>query len=470
LVIIGAGPAGMSAAITASSRDVSVLVLDEKSAPGGQIYRNVQQPVMASPERLGEEYLQGKALADAFQNSPAQCLYNTKVWHLGDTGEILFSIDQTSQRIYAREVLVTVGAMERPFPIPGWHLPGVMSAGSAQAMLKSDAMVAEDGIFVGSGPLLYLIVNQYLRFGVPIKAVIDTTPASNYAAASKHLGHALSDIATLKTGMQLLRQIKHAKVPTYRFAKDLKIQANTDDVAANLISFTTAGTHGDTTHSLTSEHIFLHQGVIPNLNLTRAAGLEHAWNQAQLSWQPVHDKWGQSSIDNISVAGDASAIVGANGSQIMAKIAAWNLIYRLGKATIEDRDDATKIHFKQLHKLNQFRKFIDRLYQPTPALRIPQDPTTIVCRCEELSLQDLRQGFDEGAIGPQELKAATRCGMGPCQGRQCGHTVSEILANWRQTSVNEVGYYRLRSPTRPLTLLELSQFQQPAILDTKGHE
>ena len=96
LVIIGAGPAGMSAAITASSRDVSVLVLDEKSAPGGQIYRNVQQPVMASPERLGEEYLQGKALADAFQNSPAQCLYNTKVWHLGDTGEILFSIDQTS--------------------------------------------------------------------------------------------------------------------------------------------------------------------------------------------------------------------------------------------------------------------------------------------------------------------------------------------------------------------------------------
>jgi NAD(P)H-nitrite reductase large subunit len=108
--------------------------------------------------------------------------------------------------------------------------------------------------------------------------------------------------------------------------------------------------------------------------------------------------------------------------------------------------------------LSRFRRFIDRLYRPVEALRLPQDENTLVCRCEEQSVGDLRAGFEDGARDPNALKSRTRCGMGPCQGRQCGPTVSALLAKWRNQGEAEIGYYRLRSPQRLLSLEELSRF------------
>lgn len=114
---------------------------------------------------------------------------------------------------------------------------------------------------------------------------------------------------------------------------------------------------------------------------------------------------------------------------------------------------------RALEKLNRFRRFIDELYRPSEQHRVPQADDIVVCRCEERTVADLKIGFKQGAIEPNALKGITRCGMGPCQGRQCGHTVSELLAKWQNKPVAEIGYYRLRSPMRLLTLEELSHFQ-----------
>ena len=152
IAIIGAGPAGMSAAVTAAEAGASVVVLDDKPKAGGQIYRNVTNSPLTQPELLGEDYLKGAALVEAFEASSAEHLYGANVWHVGDNGEVLFSRDGGTQSLTARELIISGGAMERPFPIPGWHLPGVMSAGSAQVMLKSDGLVRDDAVFVGTGP------------------------------------------------------------------------------------------------------------------------------------------------------------------------------------------------------------------------------------------------------------------------------------------------------------------------------
>jgi len=453
IAIIGAGPAGMSSAITACRAGASVVVLDDKDQAGGQIYRNVGSSPLKKPEKLGPDYLRGQILVDEFEDCSAEKRYGAMVWHVGDNGEVLFSQDQQTHSLTARELIVTCGAMERPFPIPGWHLPGVMSAGSAQVMLKSDGLVHDDAVFVGTGPLLYLIIAQYLRLGVRVKAVVDTTPKAGYINAITQFPGALGELPMLLKGLGLLNEIRQARVPVYRYATGLQIEGV--EQAAGL-----RFKQGNRQCQFDAGHIFLHQGVIPNLNMTRSLGLGHHWCEQQLCWIPTLNSWGESSVASISVAGDGSGIVGAEGAEHMGTLVALNQLCRLGLISEEERDQQGRAGHKRLKQLNRFRAFIDCLYRPLDENRIPEQEDTVVCRCEERNVAQLREAFVRGARGPNELKMMSRCGMGPCQGRQCGHTVSELLARWRSDSVEDVGYYRLRSPIRLLNLTELSHFSR----------
>ena len=453
IAIIGSGPAGMAAAVTAGKAGASVVVLDDKPRTGGQIYRNVDASPLAEPEKLGPDYLKGAQLTAEFADADVDYFSGAQVWHLGDNGELLLSQDGETRRLTARQVLVATGAMERPFPIPGWHLPGVMSAGSAQVMLKSDGLVHENAIFAGTGPLLYLIVAQYLRLGVKVQAVVDTTPYENYFKAMRYVTGAVRAPGMLLKGIGLLNEIRKAGVPVYRGASALEVIGT--DAAAGL-RFQSGGNR----HEVAAEQVFLHQGVIPNLNFTRALGLEQRWNERQLCWQPVLDDWGQSSVELISVAGDASGIVGADAAEMHGRLAALNQLSKLGYISEAERDERAAEDRQAVAALHAFRPFVDQLYQPLPEHRMPENPDTVVCRCEEQTMGQLRAGFEMGAREPNQLKSLTRCGMGPCQGRMCGHTVSELLAKWRNESVSEVGYYRLRSPMRLLTLEEMSRFTE----------
>jgi len=451
IAIIGAGPAGMSAAVTATQAGASVVVLDDKPRSGGQIYRNVDASPLVHPATLGADYLKGSKITAAFKACSAEHISNAMVWHVGDNGELLFSLNGKTQRLTARQIIITTGAMERPFPIPGWHLPGVMSAGSAQVMLKSDGLVRDGAVFAGTGPLLYLIVAQYLRLGVKVKALIDTTPKKNYITSMSKFTGAMNAPGMLIKGLGLMNEIRKSDTKVYAFAEGLKVLG---DQSCKGLSFNISGKK----HEISADHLFLHQGVIPNLNMTQALGLKHIWCKQQLCWKPDVDSWGQSSQDFIVVAGDSSGIVGADSAAAMGRLCALRQLVNLGLITDLQLTQQAKKDLRFTRRQQRFRGFIDRLYQPINQHRKPVDDNTVVCRCEELTVKDLKQGFALGGRDPNQLKSQTRCGMGPCQGRMCGHTVSELLADWGQKSMAEVGYYRLRSPMRLVTLQELSHF------------
>lgn len=451
IAIIGAGPAGMSAAITATKAGARVVVLDDKPRSGGQIYRNVDASPLAKPAVLGADYLKGGEITAAFKRCAAEHIHGVNVWHAGDNGELLFSLDGETQRLTARQIIVATGAMERPFPIPGWHLPGVMSAGSAQVMLKSDGLVRDGAVFAGTGPLLYLIVAQYLRLGVKVKALVDTTPKQNYLSSMSEITGAMSAPGMLIKGLGLMNEIRKSDTKVYRFAEGLEVQG---EDACKSLSFNISGRK----HEIVTEHLFLHQGVIPNLNMTQALGLKHTWCEQQLCWKPETDSWGQSSQGVIAVAGDSSGIVGADSAAAMGRICAQRQLVNIGLITAQQAEHEAADDLNFMLKQQRFRRFIDRLYRPLEQHRKPTDDQTVVCRCEERTVKDLKQGFALGGREPNQLKSQTRCGMGPCQGRMCGHTVSELLAEWRNEPVADVGYYRLRSPMRLVTLQELSRF------------
>lgn len=448
-VIVGAGPAGMAAAGVLTQHGVRPLVLDRAPQAGGQIFRSAASSPLPDVDALGPEYQAGADLIAEFEAGGADHRGGADVWHVGEDGTILFSQDGTTCHAEAREILLCPGAIERPMPIKGWTLPGVMTAGSAQVMLKSDAVAAENAVFAGSGPLLYLIVAQYLRLGVRVAALVDTTPWQNYLAAAPALRNAFAAPNLLQKGLALLWEIRRAGVPVFRNVSRLEVTGSTHATGLRI--------NGKT--EIPADTVFLHHGVVPNPNMTRALGLDHDWNEDQQTWHVRRGPFGQSSLPHVAVAGDGAAISGADGARIEGRLAALNILCRLGVLDRETRDRLADPDQAALRKLARFRRFIDHLYRPTEALCVPQDPGTLVCRCEDRSLADLRSGYEAGACDPNALKSLTRCGMGPCQGRQCGPMVSKLLSTWRGTPLGEVGYYRLRSPQRLLSLEEFSRFR-----------
>ncbi|WP_122072338.1 FAD/NAD(P)-binding oxidoreductase [Pseudophaeobacter sp. EL27] len=450
-VIVGAGPAGMSAAIELANAGARVLVLDRAPRAGGQIFRSAANSPLSDSGALGTDYTAGSKLIERFEASNAEHLSEADVWHVGEDGTVLYTQDGIPRTVQTREILLCPGAMERPMPIPGWTLPGVMTAGAAQVMLKSDAMVAERAIFAGSGPLLYLIVAQYLRLGVKVAALVDTTPRRNYLTSLPKVPGALRSWPMMFKGLGMMREIASSGIPVFKGASNLRVLGQ--DMATGL----EFGCREQ--QRVMSNHVFLHHGVIPHSNISRSLGLSHIWNAAQHCWQVQTDAWGQSSVPHVSVAGDGAGIIGADAAQSAGRLTALNILKRLGRLTPAERDRKASEDHAVLAKMAPFRAFIDQLYGPSKCLCLPQQADTIVCRCEERRLQDLKEGFEQGARDPNALKSLTRCGMGPCQGRQCGPIVSSLLADWRQEPEAQVGYYRLRSPQRLLSLEELSRFQ-----------
>ncbi len=458
LAIVGAGPAGMAAAAAAAECGATSVVFDEQPAPGGQIYRAVETPAAVDRAILGVDYWRGAELAKTLRDCGVDYVPGATVWQVSPTREIGVTVDGTAMLITADQVIVATGALERPFPVPGWTLPSVMTAGSAQVLLKSAALAADGAVFAGTGPLLYLVAWQYVQAGVAVKAVLDTTPISNYFRATRHLAGALRAPQYLMKGIRLLRGIKKAGVPLIRGVRDLRMRG---DDAVSAVEYR----RGHDWQRIEADQVFLHQGVVPNVNLSYSIGCRHTWNEAQLCWQATTDSWGESTVEGVAIAGDGAGINGALAAEYQGRIAALGALYRLGTIDADERARRAAPARAALAAERRIRPFLETLYRPPKYFRVPPDDQTVVCRCEEVDVAAIRKAVAVGCVGPNQLKSFSRCGMGPCQGRLCGLTVSELIADFTDLPVSEIGYYRLRPPIKPLLLAELAELQTPAASD-----
>jgi bacterioferritin-associated ferredoxin len=311
-------------------------------------------------------------------------------------------------------------------------------------MLKSSGLVPDGRtVIAGQGPLLWLLAAQILRLGGRIDRILDTTERRNYFSA---LPHAFAFVTSpyFAKGLALMREVR-AKVPVVTGVNEL---AAAGDGQLATVTYKVGSRH----ETIPAELLLLHQGVVPNVNLAMAAAIDHRWDDLQLCWSPVLDHDGNTSVEGIAIAGDGAGIGGAEAAIVRGRIAA--------RAAVEALAPAAKLApmstFRaSLAKAERGRTFLDTLFRPAPQFRIPSDDT-IVCRCEEITAKDILDAVAIGATGPNQLKAYRRSGMGPCQGRLCGLTVTELMAQARGKNPQEIGYYRLRAPVKPITLAELA--------------
>jgi NADPH-dependent 2,4-dienoyl-CoA reductase/sulfur reductase-like enzyme len=454
VAVVGAGPAGMAAASVCARAGLATVVFDENAAPGGQVYRGISSGPLAQSELLGADYAQGRRLFDEFRASGARHEPGATVWSIGPELDIAISLRGETALASPVSVILATGAIERPFPIPGWTLPGVLTLGGAQSLLKSSALVpSRPTVIAGTGPLVWMAASQMLAAGAPIAAILDTTPHENRLRALPHLPGFLFSPYVGRAIRMLLAV--NGRVPVVPGVMELRASGSEK---VESVSYRTADGNGRT---LAADCLLLHQGVVPETHLAMAAGVPHRWDPVQLCWAPVVDAHGGTSVPGLLVAGDSVGIAGAQA-------AAWRGVLA-GIAVVESMRAGKKLQHAKLARtaIAQFtrgRRFFDMLYRPALRFRVPSDDT-IACRCEEVTAGEIRAAVDEGCAGPNQVKSFVRCGMGPCQGRMCGLTVTEIVAERRGITPAQAGHFTARFPAKPVTLAEIASlpYGQPAI-------
>ncbi|RYE70604.1 MAG: FAD/NAD(P)-binding oxidoreductase, partial [Hyphomicrobiales bacterium] len=406
---------------------LSVRVVDDQPAPGGQIWRGIET-VAATPraKRLGESYLSGADRATAFRACGALYEPESQLWQIEPGFRAFITRGGKARIVTAQAIILATGAQERPVPFPGWTLPGVLTVGAAQILLKTSDSVPDKPVWIaGCGPLPLLYMTQLLAAGGRIAGFLDTTPRGRLGSALRHLPQGLGRLGDLIKGLSWSLALRRAGVPIIRYVTELRAEG--EGRLQRLRYRTEDGRETD----VPAEVLLVHEGVVPNIHAPLALGCAVNWHAAQHCHVPVLDAWGESSqagrLDDataeVAAAPERSALAGALA----------------------------------------LRPFLDALYAPRPQLYAPPDET-LVCRCEEVTAGELRARAVEGRPGPNQLKAFTRAGMGPCQGRQCGYSMAHIVAAAQGRSVEEVGFYRIRPPLKPVTLGELASLdeQEPA--------
>ncbi len=450
LVVIGGGPGGMATATAAAKLGVQVLLIDEKQNLGGQIYSGINNLDDLGITLLGPDYARGTSLVQSFQASGATYRAESDVWIVTPELKVGVVSRGVAEIIQAQRVVLASGSMERAVPFPGWTLPGVMTLGAGQVLMKQEGLVPDVGnskgiVLAGSGPLLFLVACQYLRAGVKIQALLEMTPRSRFLKALINLPMALTADGYIRTGLSLVRELRCSGVPIVSGVTKLAAVGTRRVKSVDYIAF-------DQRHSLDTELLMVHFGTIPNGYLAAELGIHEIWDGRQNCWRPSIDKWGNTDLKGLALVGDCAGIVGARSAELSGQLAALEVAAALGKISCTERDRLAKPLHLSLKRDLRIRPFLETLFAPPTSFmtNIPDD--TVVCRCEEVNAGRLREAVELGCQGPNQVKAFTRAGMGLCQGLQCGFSVAQIVAEARGVAVETVGRFRVRPPVKPITL------------------
>ena len=454
LAIIGAGPAGICAAIEAAKSDVSVTVIDENLKPGGQIYRRITDAFAVTDEnRLGKDYIQGTKLIRELEHySPKiELIEDAPIWGIFADREVAFLSKGKNEELKPQKLIIAEGAYDRPMPFPGWTLPGVFTAGGALRMVKIERVLPGKRILLaGTGPLQLVLATQLVQAGAEVVSVLE---AASSTGVWKYLPQFWGQWGLIKDGLHYLWELRRGKIPY--LTSHAIIQARGEQ-EVNEAVYARVDRDGKpipgTEKTVEVDTICTGYGLIPSTRLSRLCGCEHKYKPCVGGWVPCHDENMETSLPGVFVAGDGAGIAGALVAIEEGRLAAIKASQQLGYITQEEAKHRSLPIFKKLRGLRRFELALNEIFLIRRGLftRITDD--TIICRCEEITAGEIRQIIADGAIGKQEIKRLTRAGMGSCQGRMCESTIAEMISIETKRPVEEMGWFSPRPPVKPLPL------------------
>ncbi|MDB4516190.1 FAD-dependent oxidoreductase [Crocinitomicaceae bacterium] len=460
LGVIGSGPGGLAAATAAAQCGVEVVIFDERPSSGGQLYKQLipsMKSVSGGP--LDSQYADGMKLIDEAKEAGCTFLNGALVWRAAYDGSdsLELSIYSGGSITYYKpqHLVIATGAYDEPLPVPGWTLPGVMTAGAAQTLVRSYGVIPPGPVVVaGSGPLVLQVAYELARAGADVAAVISSTELTfdKLPAVAVML---LNNPKITLLGLKYLKEIRNHKIPLINGHVITEIGGSE---RCESVKIAPLGKNGDPDLSRIREFqantVCQSYGLLPANEVARQLGCHfEPDNKGFRDLVGSREDNGQSSLKLVHLVGEAGGIVGGYMALYQGYLAGWRIAEKLGYEISQNRYAQVGKEFK---KHQRFQKHLWHTLEG-PVLNLNNaDEDTVICRCEEVTCGALRNAMAQGAQDMGSLKRLTRAGMGRCQGRYCGTFVARMLSEQLQRPLSEKEYNVPQAPLKPIPLSVLA--------------
>jgi len=454
-LVIGGGPAGLAASALAASQGVRTVLVDERPSLGGQIYKQPSPGfVVHDPRKLGHDYQRGMALVEAAQSAGVEFVTRTSVLSLRGTTAILLSEGSSATRtLHAKRVLIAPGAYDRPVVFPGWTLPGVITAGGAQGLIKTSRVSAGNRVgFAGSGPLALAFPAQLRRYGVNVVLALEAGPAPKLRSTMGLLGSLPGNVSLLRDGISYRRQLLQSRIPLHY--RRIIVRAEGENYVEAMVHAAVDPEWRvipDSEVRVELDTICLGYGFVPSAELFRLVECAFSHDE-NLGGSVVNlDEWCRTSVPGVYGAGDGTGVRGSLVAVDQGRLAALGAAMDLGAISPEAAAKLALPSRRRLAAKERFRQMLNPMFRVGAGIYDLATPETLVCRCEEVT----RNRIDEAIAATSDInsvKSYTRAGMGLCQGRNCQLQIAAMIAAHLGSSPKDVHTATQRPPIRPVPL------------------
>jgi thioredoxin reductase len=458
VLVIGGGPAGLAAGVEAAGTGLSVAIVDERPAFGGQIFKQPGAGFrVTSAKELGQDYLRGRRLIEAAERSGAELLPGTSAIAICGTSVVLVEDGEHAREVEARRVIVAAGAHDRPVAFPGWTLPGVITAGGAQSLVKTQRVLPGHSIvFAGSGPLALAFPAQLRGYGANVTLVLDAGPAPGARDVARLVRAARGNTRRLRDALEYRVSLARGRVPI-RYRR-IVVRA---EGAGRVERVVHAAADADwrpvpgTEEEVRADTLCVGYGFFPSVELLRLAGCDFAYDEDLGGPVVARDAWLRTSVEGISAAGDATGVTGSYAAVDEGRLAAVGAALDLGALPAADGARRAATLRRGLARSEAFRAALRRLHAVGAGVYELATPDTVVCRCEELTAADLERAIAT-TTDLNAIKAVTRVTMGMCQGRNCQRHLAGAIARRHGRKIGELPVATPRMPIRPVPIAAIA--------------
>lgn len=456
VLIIGAGPAGISAATRLAEAGNIVIIADERSEPGGQFFKQLASSYSFADNKFSDsQYRDGAVLIEELLRTDVQVIGSANVWGAfrdkAGNIEICMDVEKTSYIVCPRQLILATGAFESVPAFPGWTLPGVMATGAAQSLVRAYRVAPGQKILIaGNGPLNLHLACELINGGVEVVAVAESASAPFPRRTFAAIGALFYAPDLILRGIGYLNVLKKHGVPLFYGHHILSAEGNERVRFGSIVEIDSDKRLLPTTKKQYEvDAVCLGYTLHSSNELARSLGCKHDVISSGLV-VPVRDKNGQTTIPGVFIIGDSGVLGGAHVAMAEGRLAAHAVLDNLSKSNFK----SSRRDRKLLRRHRKFQNHLWSLYRaPNFSSALPDTP---ICRCEMVKLDTIVSLIESGVHDLSTLKRLSRAGMGSCQGRYCQKKIAIILSDLTKSSATSEEMFASQSPIKPTLIAHIA--------------
>jgi len=457
VLVIGGGPAGLAAAAVAGEAGLDVVLIDERSKLGGQFYKQPADGFRIDERAIDKQFRNGRALIERVAASGVRCILGMTAWAAFGADEVWASSSTSSLGIRPKRVVLATGAYERGVPLPGWTLPGFVTTGAAQTLLRSYQIAPGSRVLLGgNGPLNLQVAAELVSAGVTVVALVEAAARLGPRTLASLASMAIAAPDLVRDGLAYRNTLRRAGVPTLHRHAIVRVEGRDAVKQARIAEI---DDHGNpvpgTEKSFDADVVCAGYGFLPSNEIARAMECRHRFDESLGHLVAERDQHGRSSVAHVWIVGDSGGLGGARAAEAAGIIAGADVARDLGRTVRHDRE--VRRAMAAVVRAKRFQSALWTLFRAPRIVDQLAEPDTILCRCEEVSVATVHAAVVDGKTATAgAVKRLTRAGMGRCQGRYCGALVVELVARHSGTGIDEFCYFAPRMPFKPVPVATVS--------------